>query len=92
MITRISEFQAAPDLAEELHAFLGSLVPYITASDGCLTCEVLRHTEQQDTFVVIERWESVEAHRTSVESFPKEEMEAAMRLIGAPPKAGYYRV
>lgn len=90
-ITRINEFHAAEGLADDLHTFLGTLVPYITSSPGCISCQILREIENQDAFVVIERWESVESHQASIESFPKEEMQAAMPLLGRPPTGTYYQ-
>lgn len=89
-ITRINEFQAAESKAEELFEFLKSLIPYILSSTGCLSCEVLRNDENRNSFIVIERWDSVEAHQKSIENFPKAEMQAAMPLFGAPPKGAYY--
>lgn len=89
-ITRINEFQSAPNKEEELFEFLKSLLPYITSSEGSISCEVLRHTEKANTFIVIERWQSIEAHEKSVRQFPKEQMQAAMSLLGSPPNGGYY--
>ena len=90
-ITRINEFQAGEGKADELFVFLKSLIPYISSSNGCVSCEVLRGIDARDTFVVIEKWQSREAHKASVESFPKEEMQAAMSLFGAPPKGAFYQ-
>ena len=89
-ITRINEFQAAEGKAEELFDFLKSLMPYILSSEGCLACEVLRSDESTDKFLVIEKWQSVEAHTKSIEGYPKEEMQAAMGLLAGPPKANNY--
>ncbi|TQV89593.1 putative quinol monooxygenase [Aliikangiella coralliicola] len=89
-ITRINEFKAAEGKSAELFEFLGSLLPHINSSEGSLSCELLRSDESEDSFVVIERWESKEFHRKSVDSFPKEEMQGAMSLFGAPPKGAYY--
>lgn len=90
-ITRLNEFQAAEGKADELFVFLKSLIPYISSSEGCSSCEVLRGQESTDTFIVIEKWESIEAHKLSIENYPKEEMQAAMPLFGAPPKGSFYR-
>lgn len=90
MITRINEFQAADGRAEELYSFLKSLAPYITSSDGCVSFEVLRSVSAPSTFAVIERWADIESHKKSLERFPKEEMQSAMPLFGAPPKGNYY--
>jgi len=89
-VTRLNFFSAADNKASELHAFLQSLVPYITSSHGCLSCKVLRHNEKYAEFVVIETWSSIEDHKQSLAAFPKSEMQAAMALIGAPPHGDYY--
>ncbi len=89
-IKRINEFQAAEDKPEELFEFLKSLVPYISSSEGCSSCEVLWNDEIQASFVVLEEWDSIEAHKKSIENFPKEKIQAAMGLLVAPPKGGYY--
>jgi len=89
-ITRVNEFKAAENKSEELYEFLKSLVPYISSSEGCTSCEVLRSNDEQSKFIVIEKWGSIELHKTSVENFPKDEMQAAMSLFGAPPNGGYF--
>ena len=90
IITRINEFQAAIDKSDELHAYLLALIPYISASEGCISCEVLRSMDQVDVFVFIEKWESIAHHKKSIENFPKDDMQKAMHLFGAPPKGRYY--
>lgn len=91
-IVRINEFKAAEGAALELHQFLLSLVPYITGCDGCISCDVLKHSADESVFVVIEKWQSIEDHQKSIAGFPKDEMQAAMGLFGAPPKGDYYHV
>ena len=90
MITRINEFQAANGKAEELHSFLKSLAPFITASDGCISFEVLKSVSAPSAFAVIEKWADIESHKMSLERFPKEQMQSAMPLFGAAPKGSYY--
>jgi len=89
-VTRINEFEAAADKEEELYKFLKSLIPYISSSEGCQSCEVLKNRDNNGKFVVVEKWDSVESHMKSLAQFPKEEMQAAMSLFGAPPKGDYY--
>ena len=91
-ITRIYEIGAAEGKAEELYDFLKSLVPHITSSDGCSSCEVLRNNDDRDNFVFIEKWESIEHHKKSAENFPKEKLKSAKHLFGKPPKSSYYSV
>lgn len=89
-IIHISEFKAAEGKAEELFDFLKSLIPYISSSEGCNSVEIMRNKDNSDCFVSIEKWESVESHKKSINNFPKEEMQAAMNLFGAPPIGNYY--
>jgi quinol monooxygenase YgiN len=89
-ITRINEFTSAENKDKELFEFLKSLIPYITSSEGCISCEVLHNLNNNSNFVVLEKWESIDLHQKSIEGFPKEDMQSAMSLFGAPPKGGYF--
>ncbi|MBL4908043.1 MAG: antibiotic biosynthesis monooxygenase [Sneathiella sp.] len=88
--TRINEFQAAENRGEDLYKFLKSLVPYISSSNGCISCELLRNSDTPGHYVIIEKWDSVQDHKNSVETFPKEEMQKGMTLIANPPRGGYF--
>lgn len=90
MIVRIGEFQAADGKNEQLFSFLQSLTDYITHSKGCISYDVLRKHDSPGAFAVIERWLSIEAHRASVDNFPKELMQQAMPLFAEAPKGSYY--
>jgi len=90
ILTRINEFEAVKGKEEELHNFLKSLVPYISSSAGCHSCEVLKNKDDNGKFVVVEKWDCIESHKKSIENFPKEEMQAAMSLFGVLPKGAYY--
>ena len=90
MLTRINEFTAAEGKSDETATFLQSLVPYISSCEGCLGCEVLRSRESEDKFVVIEKWQSEQAHKASIAGFPQENMQVAMALFAGPPKGEYF--
>lgn len=89
-VTRINEFKATTGKSEESYIFLKSILEYIRSSAGCESCELLRHQDNQDEFIVIEKWSSVEAHMKSIEAFPADEMQMAMHLFAGPPKGDYY--
>lgn len=89
-ITRINEFEAVPSKGAELFAFLSELKAHIDSSPGCLSCEVLRKNDNDLILVVIEKWETKDAHRQSIESYPQEKMAEVMPLFALPPKGGYY--
>lgn len=90
-VIRINEFKAVSGKAEQLHAFLKDLVPYILSSDGCLSCEVLLSKHDSHDFVVLEKWQSIAHHQQSVADFPKEQMADVMPLLGSAPKGVYYQ-
>ena len=89
-ITRINSFQAAEGKNEQLFDFLFNLMPYISASAGNLSTELLRESGENGRFLVIEKWESAEAHQQSIAAYPKEKMQAAMPLFGVPPVGTTY--
>ena len=91
VVTRINEFVAADGKSKELDEFLSSLIPFISGSEGWISCQVLTGLEDSQKFIVVEQWQSVEDHKKSLEKFPKDEMQAAMSLFGAPPKGDYYK-
>ncbi|MEO1544176.1 MAG: antibiotic biosynthesis monooxygenase [Pseudomonadota bacterium] len=66
------------------------MIPYISGSPGCQSCVVLRKNDASDQFCVIEKWDSIEAHKASIAAFPKDKIAAAMPLFGAPPTGDYY--
>jgi quinol monooxygenase YgiN len=89
-VMRITEFYASKGKEGELLALLQSVIPYITSSMGSESCEVLRHIDKHQCFVVIEKWTDIEAHRVCAAQIPKDKMDAAMRLFSEPPKGAYY--
>lgn len=89
-IVRINEFKSAQGKTEALHAFLISITPYITNSEGCISCEILTQQDDKSTFVIIEKWESIESHVKSIADFPKDDMAKAMPLLGAAPIGRYF--
>jgi quinol monooxygenase YgiN len=89
-IVRVNEFTAAAEKSAELFTFLQTLVPYISGAVGCLSCELLKHHEHGDQFMIIERWDSIENHQLAITHYPQEDMQAAMSLFGAAPKGNYY--
>lgn len=89
-ITRINEFQAQEGKGDVLRDLIGSFVPAIEASEGCLSCRLLRSQADPARIVVIEAWESVDAHQASTKNIPPEAMQEAMLLLAGPPKGEYF--
>ena len=89
-ITRINEFQAQEGKGEALRDLIQSFVPMIESSDGCQSCQLLQSQEDPTRIVVIEIWDSTEAHQASMKNIPPGALQEAMKLLAGPPKGGYY--
>ena len=90
-ITRINEFEARDGEGKSLYEFLRSALPLIQESEGNISCKILQNEEDPTQIIVIEVWESKEAHKASVKSIPPSLLMKAMQYIAAPPKGGYYK-
>ena len=90
-ITRINEFQAREGEGDSLRELIRSFVPLIETSQGCHSCQLLQNQEDPTQIVVIEVWDSIEAHQASADNITPGTMEAATRLLAGPPRGGYYR-
>jgi quinol monooxygenase YgiN len=90
-IFRIGEFQAVSGKGDALLKFLNSsFVPVIEASVGWLAYQVLQRQDDPDRIMIIETWESVEAHQVSAKGIPPAVLEDVRPLLAQPPAGGYY--
>lgn len=90
MIVRVGHFQAAAGQSAELYQFLLSLSDHISQSAGNLGYQVLTDDESSDKFMVIEHWQSKQAHQDSLAAYPKEQMAVVMPLFAGMPTGHYY--
>ena len=91
MITRINQFEAKKELEEKLVEFLQSVISIIEKSPGCISCRLLRSTDNPAHLVIIEEWESIEDHQNAAKVIPPEKMTQAMALFAKLPSGTYYR-
>jgi quinol monooxygenase YgiN len=89
-ITRINEFQAAPDKAPALRDFLGSVIALILDAPGCRSCELLGHHDDAARFAIIEVWDSIDAHQASMSRIPPSLLQEAQTLFAEPARGAYY--
>jgi quinol monooxygenase YgiN len=89
-VTRIGEFQALEGKAERLRALLAAALPAIRSSKGCRSCQLLQSQSDPARILVIEVWDSIETHDTSVKSIPAEAVEKTRSLLATAPRAGYF--
>ena len=90
-VTRLNEFLAKEDHSDELYQLLLTIVPVISAAKGCLGCQLLKNLDDPRKFVIIEQWQSRQAHQLAVKEIPAEKFQAAIALFDSPPKGSYYQ-
>lgn len=89
-ITRINEFLATPEAADELRTILAEAAAVISALDGCISCRLLRGHDNATRLVMLEEWESIEAHRTAVQRIPTDSFAMVMGMLAERPKGEYF--
>ncbi|KAF1048159.1 MAG: hypothetical protein GAK35_00383 [Herbaspirillum frisingense] len=89
-ITRINTFRAREHHAADLKHFLTGILPAIRASAGCQSCELLQDHADPSRIVIMEVWDSIEAHRESLRHVPPESIRQAKEFLAEPPSGAYY--
>ena len=89
-VTRIGEVQAKEGLTEKLREFLVSIMPIIRSSEGCESVQLYQNRDDATKFIMIEVWDSVESHHTSVKYIPPEKLAEIRPLLVASPSGSYY--
>jgi len=89
-ITRINEFLAAPERTRDLRDFLMTLLPYLEGCEGCEGVVLLSAEDDENKFVILERWTNREAHAAALAAYPPEKMTAAQDLLGGPPRGEFF--
>lgn len=89
-VTRINEFRAKDGEDDSLYALLVSFLPIIASADGCRSCQLLHNLDDPARLVIIEAWDSVEAHQAAAKTIPPQNVEKAQELLACPPRGAYY--
>ena len=90
-ITRINQFEAKVAAEEKLYAFLQSVISVITTCNGCISCRLLRSTENPACLAIIEEWDSIESHQRAASAIPPAMYAEAAALFAKPASGMYYR-
>jgi quinol monooxygenase YgiN len=90
-ITRINTFQALEDHIDALKQFLLALLPTIRASAGCQSCQFLQDQIIPSRMIIIEVWDSIDAHHTSLQHVSQKNIDEAKAMLAAAPVGNYYQ-
>lgn len=88
-VTRLNYFTAKPDQRDGLARFLSDVIRVIHTADGCISCRLLSDHLSPNDFVIVEVWESVEAHQKAAGMIPKEQISSVMQYLEKPPRGEY---
>jgi quinol monooxygenase YgiN len=89
-IYRIGEMIAADGRAEDLRRFLARVMEVIRASEGSLDVQMYQSQDDPARFLMIETWESAEAHQASVKNIPPEMIGEFRPLVKESSKGSYF--
>jgi hypothetical protein len=90
VIARIGETRAKAGFEDALRTKLESLVTQIAALPGCLGCELYVSKDEPVRMLMIERWESLDAHKGAVMDIPPEEIAEFMKMLDGRPSGAYF--
>jgi len=89
-IARVYYMHAKEGRTAELESGLRNLVEKVSRIAGSHGAELLRDTGNERQFMLIERWEDLEAHKASKAEFAKIDMGSIMESLEGPPAATYF--
>jgi quinol monooxygenase YgiN len=92
-VGRIGEIVAQPGKEKALQTFIQTvIVPAIEASEGGQSCQVYQNQSDPARFMIVEVWDSIEAHQASVKNITPEEIAEIKTLLADMPPGAYYTV
>lgn len=72
-----------------LQTALEALADAVCTLAGCIGVDMLRDIGNEDRFVFLEKWESVDAHKAAGSQLPKELLAPLGSLLDGPPDGAY---
>ncbi len=92
-VGRIGEMVAQAGKEEALRSFIERvIVPAINSSEGGQACQVYQNQTDPTRFMIVEVWDSPEAHQASVKNITPEEIAEIKTLLADMPPGAYYTV
>src|SRR2546423_15162177 len=89
-VTRFNHFTANADTNDTLRSSLLGLLPMIAASSGCLSCELFQSRDNPARFVVVEVWDSIQAHQAAVKTISTDALTGIQALLQEMPTGEYF--
>lgn len=92
-VARIGEMVAQSGKEDALKSFIERvIVPAIESADGGQACQVYQNQSDPTRFMIVEVWDSLEAHQASVKNITAEEIAEIKTLLADMPPGAYFTV
>jgi quinol monooxygenase YgiN len=88
-IARIYGLEAAAGKAVQLESALTELAGRVRVIPGCQGVEILRPTDNGNHYMLVEKWDSIDAHKTGAKSLGKEAVAPMIAALAKPPQGSY---
>lgn len=90
LTTIVVRFTAHPDRVEDLRRAISPAIPRLSRLDGCAGGSLYYDMDEPNVFVIIEHWESPEAHKAYLAQIERDgTMDTLRALLAEPPKRRY---
>jgi quinol monooxygenase YgiN len=90
-VTRINEFHALAGHGDTVRERLQAVLPTISAAPGCRSCQLLQAQDDPTRIMVVEVWDTVDAHMAALTALSPDTFAEIMRLLVTPSTGRYYR-
>jgi quinol monooxygenase YgiN len=81
---------SAPGKREILRMALETLAGELSGSEGLLSVTVLTNSEEENEFVFVEKWVSVQAHVNNPKAAPEHALASVKAALAGRPRGGYF--
>jgi quinol monooxygenase YgiN len=88
-VARLYRMTAAEGKEEALRDALTDLERLVRPLEGCEGVELLRDARKPGSFLFIEKWASIEAHKSSSSKLPKDTLGPVLATLAGPPEGAY---
>lgn len=88
-VYRHYKMTGASGQGEALRDALAGLATHVRLGPGCIGVELLRDDANPESFVFIEKWESIDAHKNARNHLPKACIDPVHAALATPPEGIY---
>jgi quinol monooxygenase YgiN len=88
-VLRHYTMKAAEGRGEELRDALTTLAALVEPLAGCETVELFADPRDAETFVFVEHWASIDAHKAAGAALGKDAFAPVMAVLAGPPEGRY---